>query len=403
MICPPTRSGALDQFTGFMQVLPLYARDRNKVVPGHAAVSRLSPAIRHRLIDGLELTRLAMAAWPVGRIEKWLQEIWWRQYWKGWLGGRPEVWSSYRQRLEQSWSQEILARAAAIEAAEAGNPIIDGFSRELSETGYLHNHARMWIAAWWIHQERLPWELGAAWFFRHLLDGDPAANTLSWRWVAGLQTPGKTYLARRSNLEKYLDPEWLAARADGLAAFEAPEALLPEPPVLSPPGSFPEPAYGIDDCVATGLWIHEEDLSPETVLPQGFRPRQVLVSDHLSAWKRAGFPAAKQSWIQAALDDAADRANRRWNVSPQRHSGHDLAFDVTRWAEESGLGQVASMRPATGFLSDEMAVISSALQHRGIRLILLDRPVDVESRRHAKAGFFKFWERVRPLLGKGSF
>ncbi|OYV07035.1 MAG: DNA photolyase [Verrucomicrobiales bacterium VVV1] len=403
MICPPTRIGALEQFTAFMEVLPLYARDRNKVVPGHAAVSRLSPAIRHRLIDGVELSRLAMARWSLSRIEKWLQEVWWRQYWKAWLGSRPEVWSSYRQRLEQSWPQEILARSAAIEAADSGNPIIDAFARELSETGYLHNHARMWIAAWWVHEERLPWELGAAWFFRHLLDGDPAANTLSWRWVAGLQTPGKTYLARRSNLEKYLDPEWLAQRLDGLAAFESPEALLLEMPVLSPPCPFPEPVYEVDDSIATGLWIHEEDLSPETTLPKSFRPQQVLVSGHASAWLQAGFPTAKQSWLTAALDDVAGRAEVNWKIPPQRLSGHDLASDLTHWADQSGLQQVVAMRPPVGPLSDEIPGISTALERHGIRLLLLDRPADVESRPYAKSGFFKFWERVRPRLGEGSF
>jgi deoxyribodipyrimidine photo-lyase len=261
----------------------------------------------------------------------------------------------------------------------------------------------MWIAAGWIHEERLPWELGAAWFFRHLLDGDPAANTLSWRWVAGLQTPGKTYLARRSNLEKYLDPEWLAQRAGGLAAFESPEALLLEMPVLSPPTPFPEPVYEVDDSIATGLWIHEEDLSPETALPESFRPLQVLVSDHTSAWENAGFPAAKQSWLKSALDDAAGRAEAHWKIPPQRLSVHDLASELTRWAEQAGLRQIVAMRPLIGPLSDEIPGISEALGRHGIRLLLLDRPADVESRLFAKGGFFKFWERVRPRLGEGSF
>ena len=80
---------------------------------------------------------------------------------------------------------------------------MDRIARELIQTGYLHNHARMWWASFWIHAEGLPWELGADVFFRHLLDADPASNTLSWRWVAGLQTAGKTYLVRLSNLQKY--------------------------------------------------------------------------------------------------------------------------------------------------------------------------------------------------------
>ena len=86
---------------------------------------------------------------------------------------------------------------------------MDRFARELIATGYLHNHARMWWASFWVHVERLPWELGADFFFRHLLDADPASNTLSWRWVAGLQTRGKSYLVRRSNLRRFADPSLL--------------------------------------------------------------------------------------------------------------------------------------------------------------------------------------------------
>ena len=80
--------------------------------------------------------------------------------------------------------------------------VMNGFARELVETGYLHNHSRMWFAGYWVHVARLPWQLGAKFFQDHLLDFDPASNTLSWRWVAGLQTPGKTYLPRRYKYRK---------------------------------------------------------------------------------------------------------------------------------------------------------------------------------------------------------
>ena len=61
----------------------------------------------------------------------------------------------------------------------------------------------MWFASIWIHTLELQWELGADFFLKHLLDGDPASNTLSWRWVAGIHTKGKNYIARKSNIEKY--------------------------------------------------------------------------------------------------------------------------------------------------------------------------------------------------------
>ena len=87
--------------------------------------------------------------------------------------------------------------------ARSGIPAMDAWTSELIETGYLHNHARMWYASIWIHTLKLPWTLGAEFFLRNLLDGDVASNTLSWRWVAGLHTVGKFYLAQKSNICKF--------------------------------------------------------------------------------------------------------------------------------------------------------------------------------------------------------
>ena len=93
-----------------------------------------------------------------------------------------------------------------MEAAEQGRTGIDCFdawSTELRETGWLHNHVRMWFASIWMFTLRLPWELGADFFARELIDFDPASNTLSWRWVAGLHTRGKNYVARADNIARY--------------------------------------------------------------------------------------------------------------------------------------------------------------------------------------------------------
>jgi deoxyribodipyrimidine photo-lyase len=118
-----------------------------------------------------------------------------------WLELRPSVWQRFVD--ERDRQRESFPNARAIVAAETGMTGIEGFddwARELVDTGYMHNHARMWFASIWIFTLRLPWALGADFFLRHLLDADAASNTLSWRWVAGLQTIGKTYLATSENI-----------------------------------------------------------------------------------------------------------------------------------------------------------------------------------------------------------
>lgn len=198
----PTRAAALERLAEFVPLASRYAEQRNfdQGQGKHDAVSRLSPYIRTRLITEEEATRAVLAKHSSHAAEKFLQEIAWRTYWKGWLEMRPAGWLHYTKTLSH------LEKSAAYEStisAATGIECFDHWARELTDTGYLHNHARMWFASIWIFTLKLPWQLGADFFLKHLLDGDPAANTLSWRWVAGLHTPGKHYLARASNIEKF--------------------------------------------------------------------------------------------------------------------------------------------------------------------------------------------------------
>jgi deoxyribodipyrimidine photo-lyase len=392
MICPSSRAEALEQLADFLPKAPLYARDRNHVQPGHPAVSRLSPAIRHRLIAEDEVAAAVLARHPAGRVGKFVQEVYWRRYWKSWLSLRPQVWRDYLDSLATVPGSEHARR---ITAGESGNAVIDHFARELVTTGYLHNHARMWFAAWWVHEARLPWQSGAAFFFKHLLDGDPAANTLSWRWVAGLQTPGKTYLARRSNLEKYLAPGLLDALAAGLTGFEHPQPHLPSLPAKEPVTLAGLAESGFHPGASTGLWIHEEDLSPETSPLATESPVAVLVTGHPAAWDKHGFPASKRQWLLEALDDTARRATDHWRLPAATDSPADLAATLTAWAKARSLEQIHTLRPDVGPLGDELPRIAAALAEAGIHLSLVDRPRDLVLRPLATGGFFQFWERMQ--------
>jgi len=265
----PTRAAALAQLERFLPNAAKYAGQRNFDLgaANHHGVSQLSPYIRIRLLTEEEVTRAVLNQHSARAAEKFLQEIAWRTYWKGWLEMRPGVWSDYQEALAKI--QPTKAHAAAI-SGETGIQCFDHWAHELLETGYLHNHARMWFASIWIFTLKLPWQAGADFFLRHLLDADPAANTLSWRWVAGIHTPGKHYLARASNIETYTRGRFnpvgqLNERAKPLPLDRSYDRqALQLPPNPRPTGRighlmFPEdlatPPQEIGDILATAAYL----------------------------------------------------------------------------------------------------------------------------------------------------
>ena len=166
--------------------------------------SILSKYISHRIINEYDLVREVLSQYNLQKVDKFIQEIFWRVYWKGWLEHRSEVWRDFVDS-DPTYSEEEYKKAIN---GETGIECFDDWVKELKTENYLHNHTRMWFASIWIFTLNLPWELGARFFMKHLFDGDAASNTLSWRWVAGIQTQGKNYLARESNIRKFTNQRY---------------------------------------------------------------------------------------------------------------------------------------------------------------------------------------------------
>ena len=166
--------------------------------------SCLSPFITHGVINETEVINKSLKKYSFSKNEKFIQEVLWRTYWKGWLELRPNVWADYLAELLKL-RKDFENKTNYLEAIE-GKTNIECFNEwvnELKDYNYLHNHTRMWFASIWIFTLNLPWQLGAEFFMQHLYDGDPASNTLGWRWVAGVQTHGKHYLATEWNIKKF--------------------------------------------------------------------------------------------------------------------------------------------------------------------------------------------------------
>ena len=171
-------------------------------------VSQMSPYISHRILTEYDVVKRVLQKKPYRNVEKYIQEVFWRLYWRGWLESRSRVWDDFMGDLK------LLEKNKLYYEAIEGLTDIECFNywvKELKENGFLHNHTRMWFASIWIFTLNLPWQLGAEFFLKYLTDADTASNTLSWRWVAGIQTKGKNYLAKNWNIEKFTNGKFSPA------------------------------------------------------------------------------------------------------------------------------------------------------------------------------------------------
>ena len=385
----PNRTTALKQLANFVPKAGLsYTTKRNYDFgpANHNYVSQLSPFIRRRVLSETEVLSSVLKKHGLSSSEKFVQEVFWRTYWKGWLEMRPSVWSEYQsdlKRLEdQIMTQSGLRRSW--EMACEGNTEIDCFdfwAKELKETGYLHNHSRMWFASIWIFTLNLPWQLGADFFLRHLLDGDPASNTLSWKWVAGLQTHGKTYLARRDNICKFTNNRFAP---NGLS--NSAQALPGVPhPGLSSLNLHNTPKSNLK----TGLLLHDDDLELSTIL-NGLQIDSTIAinnANELSPWECA---KSVYKFVNSLIEDASKRYKDKIGTVKIVKKPEE----IIAWSEENNLDQIVTAYAATG----PNATMITNLNKLGLNIIQISKKYDQKAWPHATHGFFRFKEKIPALV-----
>ncbi|MEM9290801.1 MAG: FAD-binding domain-containing protein [Acidobacteriota bacterium] len=349
--------------------------------------------------------------------EKFLQEVFWRTYWKGWLEMRPQLWREYLSEVEEAFG--LLAHRDAQRriypqaiAGESGIQCFDAWARELVETGYLHNHARMWFASIWIFTLKLPWQLGADFFYRHLLDGDPASNTLSWRWVGGLQTRGKHYLARASNIARYtegrFDPQGELVEDAAPLTPDAPFERVEIPPLA------PVTVGSATAGPATGLLMLAEDTSVETfgelmeLRPRavaGLSPRLLAqlhrVDDKVVRFRRAALEDGLNR-VREALGLEKSQAPLLFELSAEeviRSEAAELLLPrLLAWAEEFQLERIAVVAPAVGPWQALLERLGPLLERENLPLCPLRRPWDRALYPYATQGFFAFKKKIPGVL-----
>lgn len=361
-------------------------------------VSALSPWLRHRLITETEVLTAVLSKHGYNAAEKFIQEVFWRGYFKGWLQHRPAVWDRYRDDAialieEIETNPNLRAQYERATTGNTGIACFDQWVQDLIDTGYLHNHARMWFASIWIFTLKLPWQLGADFFSRHLLDWDPASNTLSWRWVGGLHTVGKTYLARADNIAKYtggrfnptgqLVTDATTLEADHLPAPE-PLADIPAAPDGSPPGI---------------LLITEEDVHVDADVLGELDIRGVVGLG--AAAGRSVYPVfdSALAFAQNAIaSGVAQTLNVCGEVPSKVLATADWGDALSRFADQCGARRIITADIPTGPSADAMAMARPRLLHAGLELNLFRRRYDQVVWPHAKKGFFGLKKQIPTVL-----
>ncbi|MCI5072900.1 hypothetical protein MRY82_08180 [bacterium] len=372
---------AKDALNRFMnEALLNYAHQRNFDLgkENHNNVSRLSHFIRKRLISEERVVKKILSSFDLGPVEKYIQEVCWRTYWKGWLCHYPSVWDNYRSELDQLLKNADAITFSKIKDLEMSNSefeCLNDWSEELQETGYLHNHARMWFASIWVHTLQLPWQLGAHFFMQHLLDGDEASNTLSWRWVAGLHTKGKAYLASAKNIKKFTHSRYekipeMAARAVQLE-YQAPSFENIE---LKSPANTKGKVH---------LLVHGNDLESLGALVKRYKPEVIYILSLRHLNKQLKIYSEK---VLKFDDQALEQTLHQLSLSQD--------FKVISIEDDISFDQnvdYVSYFPGQGYMMDY-------LQDKIPNLKYVYKPWDQKLFPYANKGFFPFWKKVKQFL-----
>ncbi|NNK76769.1 MAG: deoxyribodipyrimidine photolyase [Maribacter sp.] len=165
------------------------------------AVTYLSPYISRGVISTKDiLSEVLIRGYQPAKIEKFIQELAWRDYWQQIWVAKGDAIDSDLKNKQQPVSNNALSKA--IQDDQTGIEAVDKAIKGFYQTGYIHNHMRMYIASLACNLAQSHWKLPAQWMYYHLLDADWASNALSWQWVAGANS-NKKYIANQDNINKY--------------------------------------------------------------------------------------------------------------------------------------------------------------------------------------------------------
>ena len=371
----PSRAKALDKLNNFVENnLSEYSKLRNFDFgpENRSNVSCLSPYITHGIISEKEVINKSLSKFSFSKNEKFIQEVLWRTYWKGWLELRPNVWTDYLIELNKI-REDFKNNQNYINAIE-GKTDIECFNvwvNELKENNYLHNHTRMWFASIWIFTLELPWQLGAEFFMQHLYDGDAASNTLGWRWVAGVQTQGKHYLASEWNIKKFTNNRFNNIKLNENAP----------PKVSEKTYSIVKQDFSSKNIDDRNLLIFENNLSFETTDFQNNKFKKIYIISNKNENRSIKLSEKVIKFKSLLIND-----------QKQRLENNSIACEIIDISEIKNINEkVIALYPTVGENLDY-------LNSNNFKLNFLYRKIDQYSWQYCNKGFFNFKNYIPKII-----
>ena len=375
MLFEASRAKAIEKLNHFVENnLTDYSKLRNFDLgpEGRSNVSCLSPYITHGIISEKEIIKKSLDKFSFAKNEKFIQEVLWRTYWKGWLELRPNVWNDYLIELKKI-REDFKDNKEYLNAIE-GKTNIECFNywvNELKENNYLHNHTRMWFASIWIFTLELPWQLGAEFFMQHLYDGDAASNTLGWRWVAGIQTQGKHYLASEWNIKKFTNNRFQNIKLNENA-----------PPKIS------EKSYSI---------IKQDFINPQDIEEKNLVMFENNLSFEITDFKENNFKKIyivsnrNETRLIKLSEKSVKFKSLLINDQEQRLKDNSIDCEIIDISEIKNIENCYGLYPTVGENLDY-------LNSKNIKLDFLYRNLDQLSWQYCNKGFFNFKNYIPKII-----
>ena len=370
-----SKAAALNRLNNFVeQNLSEYSKLRNFDFgpENRTNISGLSPYITHGVINEKEVIEKSLSKFSFSKNEKFIQEVLWRTYWKGWLELRPNVWTDYLAELNKI--REEYKDNQNYKNAIDGKTNIECFNywvTELKENNYLHNHTRMWFASIWIFTLELPWQLGAEFFMQHLYDGDSASNTLGWRWVAGIQTQGKHYLASEWNIKKFTNNRFNNIKLNETAP----------PKVSEKTYSIVKQDFSNKNTDDENLFIFENSLSFETTDFQNHKFKKIYIISNKNENRSIKLSEKVIKFKSLLIND-----------QKQRLENNSINCEVVDISEVKNINEkVIALYPTVGENLDY-------LNSNNLKIDFLYRKLDQYSWQYCNKGFFNFKNYIPKII-----